>query len=111
MDRLLACQARPEADLLQRGLKHACDVYRIARCAITNLMAAARAVRNDQRICRRIANARQQRELTHCDRHIVVPCFVPEASRHAAAARHDGLDSELRYEVQDLLDIAHLTER
>ena len=54
---------------------------------VGDLVPAARAVGDDERVRRRGAHRRQQRELRHSHRHVVVRGIVAEAAGHAAAAR------------------------
>jgi SAM-dependent methyltransferase len=49
----------------QRRLQHSRDVQRLAARPVFNLMAAARAVGDDESVCRRLAHFGEQRKLRH----------------------------------------------
>ena len=57
------------------------------------------------------AHGRQQRQLRHPQRDVVVRRLVAEAAGHAAAARLDHVDGEARNETQHLAHRAHRVER
>ena len=63
---------------------------RFALRTVTNLVAAAGAVGHHNRIGL-LAHGRQQAELGHLHRHLVVAGLIAKAASHAAAARLDQL--------------------
>ena len=100
---------------LKRALEHAHDVDRLARPPATrqvgDLVPAARAVGDDQRVRRRRADGRHQRELGHAHGDVVVCGIVPETSRHSATARLDEIHAELGDEAQHRLRRRYGIER
>ncbi len=91
--------------------QHPCDMQRLALRAVVDLVPAGGAVRHDERIGVGLAHRGQQRKFAHRKRHIDRVGAVAERARHPAAARVDGLDLEIRDELQDALDRAHHAER
>src|SRR5215475_15546126 len=89
--------------LLYRFGQNLGDVYRLSVAAVGDLVAAGGAVGNDQRIGGSLAHRRQQRQLGHGERGLVVLGLVAEAAGHAAAARLDHADSEFGYQRKYLL--------
>jgi len=77
---------------------------RVAPGAIPDLMSARGAIRNDQGRGIGAADLRQQRELGHLDRGLVGVGAIAEGAGHAAAARFDGFDGEIRNKAQNLFD-------
>src|SRR5262252_3784697 len=61
---------------------------------VCNLMAAARAVGDEQGVRRRGAHLRQYAEFANFQRHLVVLGLIAERSGHAAACRIERLDGE-----------------
>ena len=84
--------------------QHARDVKRFALGAVVDLMPAGGAVGDDQRILVGAPHGGQQRQLGHLDRGTIGVSAVTERAGHAAAARFDGLDLQVRNEAQHLLD-------
>ena len=80
--------------------QHARDMQRLAVGAVADLVAAGGAVGDDDRILRRLAHRRQQRQLAHLERHVDGVGAVAEGAGHAAAARLDRLDRKPRHELQ-----------
>src|SRR6266853_1466479 len=60
--------------------------------SLFNLLAATEPVGNNQRVCRRLSYSRQQYELAHLHRHIIMVPFEAEAFGHAATARVEYID-------------------
>ncbi len=91
----------------KRPFEHPRDVDCLALSTaareIGDLVPAARAVGDDQRVRRRGAHGRQERQLRHPHRHVVVRGVVAEASRHAATARFDQLDRKAGHEAEHRL--------
>src|SRR5476651_700907 len=86
-------------------------MYRLTVGAVGDLVTAGRAVSHDQCAFVGLAHRRQQRELGHGDRRLIMLGLVAEAARHAAATRLDWTDGEVGYEGQCLLYRAHGAER
>jgi hypothetical protein len=88
----------------ERSRQYANGVHRLARSAfartVGDLVAAARAVGDDQRSRFRLAHRRQQRKFRHSHRHVVVRGLKAERACHSAAARLDHLDGEPGDELQ-----------
>ena len=82
-------EARPRELRPRARGQHARDVHRLALRAVLDLVAAAGAVGDDQRVGRGLAHRGQQVRFAHLHRHLVVLGLVAEAARHAAAGRFD----------------------
>jgi hypothetical protein len=70
-------------------------------------MPARGAVRNDDRIGCGTTYRGKQGELGHLERHVDGVGAVAEAPGHAAAARLDGFNGELRHQLERRLDRRH----
>src|SRR6516162_2258024 len=90
------------SDSCRGVVEDADEVACLTRRGIGDLVAAAGAVGDDQRLGRCGSHFRQDVELTDLQRHLVMLGFVAEGSRHTAAGRLEGLDSEAWDQLQCL---------
>src|SRR5581483_7138474 len=93
----------------ERGAQHARDMQRVAAGAVADLLTAADAVGDDERIARG-THGGQHTELAHFHRYVVVLGVEAERAGHAAAAGFDRPDVELWNQAQGLLHRAHEAE-
>jgi hypothetical protein len=77
----------PCAHLANRVTHDLREVPRLPLCELMDLFAATESVRDDDAADRCLAHGWQQRTFAHSDRHIVVPCVVPEGTGHSTTAR------------------------
>src|SRR5450759_1104546 len=63
-------------------------------CGLLDLLPATKAVRDDQRVIRRLANRGKNHPLPHPHRHVVVLLLEAERSGHAATSRVRMLEIE-----------------
>ena len=94
----------------QRVSEHPRNVYRLALRAVSNLVATAGAVRNQQRIGFARARGRQQIEFSHPHGHVVMFRVIAERACHPAAAGFDEFNFKLWNHLQDLLNGPHDAE-
>ena len=83
----------------------------VAAGAVLDLVAAGGAVGDDQRVGLGLAHGGKQRELGHLERDVDGVGAVAERAGHAAAARFDGLDRQVRDELEGRFDRGHGGER
>src|SRR5262245_10738455 len=105
-------RARADDRLLRKRLhchlQHAGIVNRLPAGSILDRVSATRAVGDDQFIPGRLAHSRQQRELGHLHRNVVMRGLVAEGSHHSAAARLDRFHLQARDELERLAETAAL---
>src|SRR6185369_18063481 len=95
-------------------LQDLCEVQRLAVRALLDLLPAAEAVGDDERVARRRAHRRQQHPLADAHRDLVVVAIEAERAGHAAAAGVELLEVEtdllqhrlFRLELHDRLVMA-----
>ena len=95
----------------EAALDDARHVDRLPSRSVPDLVAARGAVGDDDGVGRRVAHRRQQRQLTHRERHVDGVGVIAEGAGHAAATGLDRLHREFGNELEHALDRAHRAER
>src|SRR5712671_6804596 len=91
--------------------QHAGDVKGATPGAVLDLMPARGSVSDDQRRIVRAPHGRQQRQFGHLHRGLIGVGAVAEGAGHAATARLDGFDIQIRNQPKHLLDRFERAER